>query len=72
VTTQEIPVTTGGRLAEALAAALAHLGGTGRVYDVAVAHDDGCPCIGNEASMRHCTCELVVATVRDIEGAEGA
>jgi hypothetical protein len=54
-----VNVATGGRPAEALAAAALQLTrGRPYVLRVGVHHDDGCPCLDGQ-SMRACTCEIV-------------
>lgn len=53
-------VATGGDPVAALARANSDLAGTGAVYDIGVAHDDGCPTTAlPTGSLADCTCEII-------------
>jgi hypothetical protein len=34
------------------------------------ADDDGCPCVGGNLSMKHCTCEIVQLRAKHCDSAE--
>jgi hypothetical protein len=52
-------IATGGNAAAALVQANADLAGTQSVYDVGVAHDDGCPALVSGGGLTACTCEIL-------------
>jgi len=54
---------------EALTKTLARVCPPGVVYDVAVFHDDACPCADGGSSMLSCTCELVDIRVSVVDHA---
>jgi hypothetical protein len=54
-------VATGGHPAAAVMRAVQTWGVKGGVYDVAVAHDEGCVCLA-DAPLTACTCEIIEIT----------
>jgi hypothetical protein len=57
---ERLKVATGGDPAGAVGAALDELRhGPAGVYDVAIRHDTGCPCLADPRPLTSCTCEIV-------------
>jgi hypothetical protein len=59
--TRHMEIATGGDPENALLHAVLPYtpAGEAQVMELAVAHDDECPCAGNERPMGDCTCEIV-------------
>jgi hypothetical protein len=66
-----LEVATGGRPVERLVAVFAELVPRGALVDVAVHHDDECPCL-DDRPMLACTCEVVGVRLRLLDGPEAA
>lgn len=61
-----IDVATGNDPTAAVGAAMLAFTGRPQVFNIGVAHDDGCPSVEKNAGMPACTCEIVQIHVRRV------